>query len=343
LSAGRGWEDRLAPRGALSEALWRGGLGPRLGPFVDWQAGCWPRLAAAREGLAAVISRGIDLGEREVRAQFNPGRVVNTTSEVDAASIAARPCFLCPGNLPPEERGLVFEQDWVLLANPAPILPQHLVLAHREHRPQLSRDAIATLVALAEATAGHAVCIFNGAACGASAPDHLHLQALAPGLLPEERAAWEVVRGAPAEELFRRPGLRAWVRRAPGPVVLAFHGEPAAVRRALEAAREALGAAQGEPEEPRLNLLAAGGEGGVLALLFPREAHRPAEYYADEPERLLISPGTIDMAGLLVTVRPQDYERLDADLVRSLYRQTTIGPARLALVLDLLSTRTAHV
>jgi hypothetical protein len=342
-AADQGWAGRFVPRGALPPASALPSLGERLAPFVTWQAGCWPRLAAAIEGLAAVRTRELRLGPRQFLAQINPGRVVNATAPVDAGSIQARPCFLCPGNLPPEEKGLAFGRHWVLLANPAPILPQHLVLAHREHRPQRVHDAIPALVELAVATAGHAACIYNGPACGASAPDHMHLQALAAGLLPEERAAWAVVDGAPAEAIIQRPRLKAWVVRAPGPVVLAFHGQPQAVAKALWAARDALGAVQGEPEEPRLNLLAVGRGGDLLALVFPRAAHRPACFFADEPHRVLVSPGSIDMAGLLVTVRHQDFERLDEALVESIYRETTMGPEPLALVLDLLTARLAHV
>lgn len=337
-----GWAGRFVPRGALPPASAYPSLGARLADFVTWQAACWPRLATAIEGLAAVRSREIHIGDRRVQAQFNPGRVVNATAAVDAATIRERPCFLCPVNLPPEEKGLTFGRHWVLLCNPAPILPQHLVLAHREHRPQRVTDAIPALLELAAATAGHAVCIYNGPACGASAPDHMHLQALAPGLLPAERAAWAVVDGAPAEFVIQRPRLNAWVVRAPGAAVLAFHGQPRAVAKALWATRDALGAVQGEPEEPRLNLLAAGRDGAVMALVFPRDAHRPHFFHAPEPERLLVSPGTIDMAGLLVTVRPQDFERLDPGLVTEIFRQTTIGPEPLALVLDLLTTRLAH-
>ncbi len=338
----QGWAGRFVPRGALPPAASFTSLGARLEPFLDWQADCWPRLAAAREGLAAVQSREIQVGSRTVQAQFNPGRAVSTTAKVDPASIRKRPCFLCPGNLPAEEKGLAYGRHWVLLANPAPILPMHFVLAHREHRPQRARDAIPTLLDFAGDTAGQVSCFYNGPLCGASAPDHLHLQAVRAGLLPEECAAWAVVDGAPADRLVQRPRLDLWVVQGPGPVVLAFFGEPRVVRRALAAAVDALATVQGEPEEPRLNLLAAGREGRVLALLFPRAAHRPACYHAPEPERRLISPGAIDMAGLLVTVRRDDFEALDPTLVDTIYRETSLPPERLGLVRDLLERRLAH-
>ncbi len=341
-SADSGWAGRFVPRGAIAPAGSFPTLGAQLGPFMEWQAGCWPRLAQARVGLAQVCSRDLSLGDRVVRAQFNPGRAVSTTAEVDAASIQQRPCFLCPTNLPPEEKGLAYGRHWVVLANPAPILPDHFVLAHREHRPQRVRDAISTLLAFAGDTRGHTACIYNGPACGASAPDHLHLQAVQAGLLPEELAAWRVVDGEPADLLVDRPRLRAWLVPGPGPVLLGFCGQARPVERALTAAVDALGMVQGEPDEPRLNLLASGRDGQVLALLFPRDAHRPACYRAPEPERRIISPGAIDMAGLLVTVRQRDFDALSPSLVRDIYRETSLATERLALVRDLLERRLAY-
>jgi hypothetical protein len=315
-----------------------GALGPRLPRFLAWQAERWPRLAAARASLEEIHVKELRCGDRRVLAQFNPARAVSTTAAVDAASIAARPCFLCPGSLPPEERGLPFQADWVLLANPAPILPGHLVLAHRAHRSQAVVDALPAMVELAVATADRCAVIYNGPACGASAPDHLHLQAVDAGLLPEEQAGWH-----PAGEPFlTRPHLEAWAVLEEGRTYLGFRGEPARVRRALTAAVEALATALGDPGEPLLNLLVAARGVEVLALLFPRAAHRPARYGAPEPERMLISPGALDMAGALVTVRAQDFARLDAPTALGIYREVSLPPATLRPVIALLQRRLSH-
>lgn len=303
------WDERLADPAALPE----GPLGHRIGPFLAWQAARWPRLAEARAALAGMRTRELRAGSRRVLVQFNPARAVSTTAAVDPGSVAARPCFLCPGALPPEERGLAFGDDWVLLANPAPILPDHLVLAHRAHRPQAVGDALGALVDLAAAAEGRLAVIYNGPACGASAPDHLHLQAVAAGLLPEEEAGWRAAEGAPA-----------WAIAEPGRGILGFAGRPDAVRGALAEAVAVLG----EGGEPRLNLLATARGGRVLALLFPRAAHRPACFWAPEPGRRMVSPGALDMAGALVTVREQDFLRLDEAAVAEIYREVTLPPER---------------
>jgi hypothetical protein len=338
----RAWAGRLVAPEALPVAP-GDELGAWIDPYITWQASRWPQLARSLEGLAAVRHREVRLGGRRIRVQFNPGRAVSTTAKVDPASIRARPCFLCPANLPPEEKGLAFGGDWVLLANPFPILARHLVLAHREHRPQRARDAIATLLELSLATAGSVAVMFNGPAAGASAPDHLHLQTVQAGWMPEESTAWTVVDGADADFLLQRSSLAVWVVPGPGPVALAFHGELDAVARALHRSLDALGEVQGEPEEPRLNLVAGARDGGVLALLFPRQAHRPSAYHAEEPHRRLISPGAIDMGGHLITVRESDFEALDAEQIRTLYRETCIAPERLAALCALLERRIRDV
>jgi hypothetical protein len=337
----RAWSERLAPPGAFACEP-DASLGDRIDPFIAWQADCWPQLARSLEGLGAVRDREIGLGERRVRVQFNPGRVVSTTAKVDQASIRARPCFLCPANLPAEEKGLAFGADWVLLANPFPILPRHLVLAHREHRPQRARDAIPALLELSMATAGSVAVMFNGPAAGASAPDHLHLQTVQAGVMPEESTAWKVVDGAAADTVVDGPALKLWVVPGPGPVLLAFFGDKPAVEGALFAAVDALGEVLGEPEEPRLNLVGGARDGRVLAMLFPRRAHRPGFYYAEEPHRRLISPGAIDMGGQLVTVRESDFEALDAQQVQELYRETCIAPEHLASLRARLERRLRH-
>ncbi|MBX2801343.1 MAG: DUF4922 domain-containing protein [Myxococcales bacterium] len=321
------WEPHLITPDVVApgESVALGELLPR---FLDWQAACWPRLATALAGLSEVEQRSVQVGERSVRLQFNPGRAVNSTAKVDAASIRERPCFLCAGNLPPEEKGLPFGNHLVILANPAPILPQHFVLAHREHTPQRVSGALEGLVAFAVATEGAYTAVYNGPASGASAPDHLHLQAVASGLLGEEvHAARRIGAGElPGEPLHEAPGVKVWSDTSSGRWILGAVGSPDAV---VDAIRRLIGAmpATGDRVEPPLNLLAvACRPSEVMVLLFVRDAHRPRVYFADEPERRLVSPGAIDMAGVVVTVRREDYNRLRPEDLTQIFSEVSPPP-----------------
>lgn len=297
------WSARLVPD---FETDWPEGLER----FVEWQAARWPRLSSARQGLDAVRTRSVPCGAGVVQVQWNPGRTVNTTAKVDPASIASRACFLCPDRLPPEEHGIAFD-DLVVLCNPAPILAGHLVLAHREHRPQEVRPIVGALLAFAQAAAGRFTAVYNGPRSGASAPDHLHLQAVTAGLLPEERA------GA------GRHGR--WMDTSSGRLILGLTGPRESVERDLRVTLETLALAQ-HVGEPDVNLLATAHDDGVLALLFPRGAHRPACFFAEGEGQCIVSPGAIDMAGVIVTVREADFERLDRAWVEGIFAETTLGP-----------------
>lgn len=320
------WARRLRSPERFGEAP---ALGPRLRAFHAWQAGRWPRLRDSQEALGAVRTRQLAIGARSATLQWNPGRVASTTAKVDAASLSARPCFLCPDNLPPEEFGLAFGDDLVLLANPAPIVPLHLVAAHRGHRPQELEPVLEAAVDLASTTAGHLTVFYNGPRCGASAPDHIHLQAVETGWLPDEALLEPgAARGAGGRLLVDGPGLEMVALRGSSRVLAAMRGSPDGVIRGVRTAMEALGTVTDPAEEPPVNLLLVGDGDGMGALLYPRGAHRPACYTAEGPEQRLISPGALDMAGLVITVREEDYLGVDGSTLAGIFEETSLDPDR---------------
>jgi len=315
-----GWSDHQAP-----DRFAAGPLGPQVRAFHRWQAGCWPRLADALDALDRVETREIALGSRRVTLQWNPGRVASTTARVDEASLRARPCFLCPANLPPEEVGLPVGDELVLLANPAPILPLHLVAAHRRHTPQRLAPVLDDAIDLAAATADHLTVFYNGPTCGASAPDHIHLQAVEAGWLPDER--WLDGGGRGERRLGGDGELEVRSERGSSRVLTILRGTRAGVGRGLRAALAALDDAVGGDEEPPVNLLLTGRGEELVALLYPRGAHRPRCYDAPEPDTCLISPGALDMAGLVITVRRRDHEAVDAARLAEIFGETSLAPA----------------
>lgn len=331
------WRGKIVRGDAVGGGPWK----ERLGRYLDWSAERWPKLKESIHGLSAVRTRSVSLGGRTVTVQFNPGRAVSTTAKVDAASIAARPCFLCPQSLPPEETGLAFGPEWAILPNPAPILPLHLVVAALDHVPQSVTEALPAMIGLAEAAEGEASAVYNGPRCGASAPDHLHFQVVRGRVLPEERSALSALDAAesPGDVLLSRPGLTVWSAKGASRVVLGMYGRRDPVERELLAAIEALSEGGDPGVEPMLNLALTAREDRILALLFPRGAHRPKAYFAEGADQMLISPGVIDMAGALVTVREADYEALDAAKIAAIYGEVTLPAERRDTWLNTLSQR----
>src|SRR6478752_6259049 len=158
-------------------------LRQRIEDLFAQQRATWPALCEGEAALARLQRKTLTEGDESVVVQVNPARRRSTLANIDTKAIAARACFLCPENMPPEERGVAFE-DLVLLPNPFPVLPLHCTIANREHQPQQIRGRVATFLHLAHDLGPDMVALYNGPRCGASAPDHFHLQAARAADIP---------------------------------------------------------------------------------------------------------------------------------------------------------------
>jgi len=155
--------------------------------FIEEQMQEWDDARQHFADLAdSVQSRTLQVGENALGVQFNPRRIASTGAKVDKQSLKKRPCFLCATNRPPQQRSLFVEGALEVLVNPFPILPRHLTIPTRRHRDQLIADLLQPMHRLAWAMPQFLV-FYNGARCGASAPDHAHLQAGARGIVPIEK------------------------------------------------------------------------------------------------------------------------------------------------------------
>jgi len=156
----------------------------------------WPGFAGAVAGLSEVRCREVQVDRRKVRLQFNPRRLANALAPASPEEVAARPCFLCSENRPPEQVSIPFDKRWLVVCNPFPLLKHHVVVIDREHTPQsVNRGTLGAMLSFT-LESGYTT-LYNGPKSGASAPDHLHFQALPPGGLPLER---QIPARATAEE-----------------------------------------------------------------------------------------------------------------------------------------------
>ena len=231
-----------------------------------------------------------------LRVQCNPARLVSTGAKIDKASIAARPCFLCAANRPKEQQALVLNEEFEWLVNPFPILPHHYTIASKRHRPQHFLDAYDAMIQAVKALPEDYIVFYNGPKCGASAPDHLHLQAGISKGIP----LIEHTRGLNPEHSLQAISPFGYL------VYLIRDAENIDTFNQLYAQ---LPIPQDE-YEPYMNVVAYQQNGKVCLLVIPRRAHRPYSYNAEGEAKYLISPGALDMCGLIVTPRSEDYERL---------------------------------
>lgn len=288
--------------------------------FFERQLAQWPDAAKRYEALASVKLRMFENG---ISLQYNPSRAISTAANVDAASIAERPCFLCAANRPAEQISESVLGALELLVNPYPILPHHFTLPSRRHVRQMLRPLYADMLHLACKWPEMAL-FYNGAKCGASAPDHAHLQAVCRADVPLLVA---VDAGALS---FGEPVCNnedAVLYNVKGYVVPLFVMVSKKVSHSVALLERLLSVMplRGDEPEPRMNVISYFEPSyGYVTIVLPRAEHRPSCYYSNEERRRLVSPGTLDMAGLVVTPRESDFERLTADEVIALLREVAM-------------------
>ncbi|HON58955.1 MAG TPA: DUF4922 domain-containing protein [Smithella sp.] len=283
------------------------------------QERAWPDLAQACRGLVSVQTRRL-AGDSEIYLQYNPARAVSSGAAVDARSVKSRPCFLCPENLPAQQKGILYRGQYFILCNPVPIFKNHFTIASVDHEPQNIVSRVDDFLKLAADVArGYAV-FYNGPACGASAPDHLHFQMVPKRDLPLlrglRRFPLKKMKSSVECQMFVATGRVAVILRSPKEDVL--REEFLSLAEALRAALESEG-------EPMMNLIGYFARNQWTLIVFPRRKHRPAAYFREGGERIFVSPGAVDMAGVVVTPLLENYQRLAYDDLRAVYQEVSLS------------------
>lgn len=238
-----------------------------------------------------------------------------------------------------DQRAVLYRESYLILCNPAPIFPAHFTIAHLSHFPQTIAGHIMEFLCLAAELAPRFSIFYNGPRCGASAPDHFHVQAIPAGALPIDsdvcrpelrKPLW----GHGAALFFRmeRMGREVWV------VEGREHNEVGAIiQRILTVLAQCMPPGDSPGDEPMLNLLGTCCDGMWRLVLFPRRKHRPSAFYLDGEARLVLTPATVEMGGLLITPLERDYRRLDAKLVREVYEEVSLDEMEAQRVLRTLT------
>ena len=292
----------------------------------------WPEAAARYKALSGVQTRVLNVQcstpkgsrakcENEVamfNVQWNPARMVSTGADVSKQALQKRPCFLCDSNRPAEQHALSVMQQYQLLVNPFPILPKHFTIPAREHTPQTIKGHFQDLFKMAQQMPDYMV-FYNGPLCGASCPDHMHLQAGSRGIAPLERD-WKSIY-EPALKPFAK-GISLLTDYA-CPVLVIRTADVEEAQKSFNCIYNALPLHEGETE-PRMNVVCWQQDGEVVTLVFPRAKHRPDCYSAQGDEQLLISPGALDMCGLLITPREQDFRKLTPELAVDILKEVSL-------------------
>lgn len=301
--------------------------------LIAQQCASWPLLRQARENFrSTVLTKTLRLSDTHVLVQHNPSRVRSTASAVDKKSVSQRPCFLCAENLYPEQKGLLFSKTWHIINNPFPVCPDHLVINYNRHTEQNITDALESMIRFVSEAQGCFDAFYNGPACGASAPDHLHYQACPAGTLPLVSCIGHLLSGR---------GRHAALNLLHSSTDSSVLGTGSVDGRGFFAARAQLprqllsdiGAAiefltnKTEPcSEPMVNVIISGAENQMLGIVLPRRKHRPACFFEEHSDKLLISPGAVDLAGMAILPRKADFDTITAARLEEIFNEVCHGP-----------------
>lgn len=277
----------------------------------------WSTAAENYDALSKVVSKRIVLPGCTVTAMHNPARILSTASKSGETSRDCGCCFLCTEKRPAEQEAIPFAGRYSVLVNPYPIFERHFTIAALSHTEQRIDGRFGDMLQLAVLLKGFTV-FYNGAACGASAPHHAHFQAGESGVMPIE---WEWQSGASVVldngtgKIFRLSGAlrNAFVIESGnnGFVETAFDAILKCVKRGVETG------------EPGMNLLAQFVGGRWRVFVFLRKTHRPS-FYGTGNNEMLVSPASVEMGGLLVLPRREDFDRIDDRIVTRLYDEVCI-------------------
>lgn len=281
-------------------------------------------------GLEHVIYRDTACGNFSIGLQYNPARMISTNARIDQAALQSRPCFLCKTHMPEKQQGLPYEDRYHIFVNPYPIFPWHFTVPANEHIPQLIENRFEDLLSLAFDFQDYTV-FYNGPDCGASAPDHFHFQMIARHILPLEKDVHheQLRRTITRKDFYSITFLENYLRE-----VVLLQGSDLQLMSALFAqARTIIGQATPYEQEPMMNILTWFENCQWTVCIFPRRQRRPWQFFAEGSEKILFSPGCVDMAGTIIAPRKEDFERYSPSLLADLFQQVTITPESLQYII----------
>lgn len=290
--------------------------------LLSEQKQAWKFLRDSYNTLERSVYRFLKKDGFSFQIQFNPGRIKSAAAKIDDESIAQRKCFLCLANLPSFQLGILYREDYIILCNPWPIFPGHLTIAHMEHLPQCIDNSFSVFLQMARDLSPDYTIFYNGPKCGASAPDHLHFQAVPSGSIPIEQ---DLSFNQNLRKIKDAKGTSLFKTMDTGRSVMIIEGKDLKnVERAFTYMMNAMRGYKETVEEPMINIVGSYQDGHWRVIIFPRRKFRPAVYYLKDEKQLLISPGAVEMSGFIVTPRKKDYEKIDMESIEGIFNEVSL-------------------
>ena len=297
--------------------------------FVNYQA------------LSQVEVKDMTIDGFPAKLFFNPARVRSVMADVSPEALKKRACFLCPDGLEPLQLTTVWDsptgQTYFIRVNPFPIFNHHFTISSSIHERQTFAPHMESMLHLAQAMPEMSI-FYNGPMCGASAPDHMHFQAVPRHSMPiEDHFDTNYANAVLVQESDLQSHLAA-VKK-----VLAMGTIP---EEASQTGSLTAGASHAEEYEPRWNIVSwyepAQSTGGTPiyspqgdlqrsdlqpagrsynTIIFFRRESRPQCFFAPENERILFSPGTVEMGGIGIVANRESFDRITPEILRSMIEE----------------------
>ena len=258
---------------------------------------------------------------------FNPARVRSVMADVSPEALQKRACFLCPDGLEPLQLTTVWNsptgQTYFIRVNPFPIFNHHFTISSSIHERQTFAPHMESMLHLAQEMPEMSI-FYNGPMCGASAPDHMHFQAVPRHSMPiEDHFDTNYANAVLVQESDLHSHLAALEK------VLSMASIP---ENASQTGSLTAGASRTEEWEPRWNIISwyepASSPNSLIAsspkfntIIFFRRESRPQCFFAPENERILFSPGTVEMGGVGIVANRESFDRITPEVLRDMIQE----------------------
>ena len=307
----------------LPEEISTGSFEGKIAFMYSEQLTNWDMARNHYRHFESVERRVISAGDFNFIVQHNPARARSTCADLSAKTIETRKCFLCSHHLPQAQKGLIIKDKYLLLVNPFPIFDRHITISDFNHCPQRIDGRIIDMLEMAALLPQFTV-FYNGPLCGASAPDHFHFQAAQKGIMPVDSEVSRIDSSRKRIFVGEKSDVQVYelidyLRTAI--VMESQWKEPIdyCFARLMENLPQ-----NAEAGEPLMNLIASYTDGVYRLIVFPRKAQRPSCYYAVGDERIIVSPASVELGGIIVTPREEDFQRLTLDDLKKIFDEVSL-------------------
>lgn len=314
----------------IQELISNGDIAEASKYLFELQCNDWKLCCDNYDQLKNIQVKKFQFEGYSIKAQFNPGRIISTSAKVDPKSIQERKCFLCEANLPPEQKGILYKDEYIILINPFPIFPIHFTLTNIHHQPQRIEDTFPYLLSFSKDLSKYFTVIYNGPRCGASAPDHLHFQAGNKYFMPIDDEADLITNEYGSVVVDRENLIIQTVDDGLRKFVLFESNDEQLLIDSFRKFYKTYSRLMNEEQEPLMNLISLyDDEFGWRLIVFLRAKHRSHHYFEADEKKILVSPAAIDLGGVCIFPREEDFNRINKELIQEIFREVFIEKVKL--------------